>query len=121
MHTMLKRERTSAEQPLTVEESFRRLERTFRARGVTRMNIVVQYDIEGDGGGTWKAIIERETCSISKGPAVCPHLTLRISTQDWLDIVQHKHSPFELFMSGRMIVRGDIALAVRFPSLFAST
>jgi putative sterol carrier protein len=118
MHTTPRTDTDPVEGDLNVEQSFGRLARNFQAEQATGLNAVIQYEIEGERGGTWNAVIEHGTCAISPGPGSQPTLTLQVSAEDWLDIFRKKHSPYGLFLSGRMKVRGDIELAVKLRSLF---
>jgi len=80
---------------------------------------VIQYDIGGEGGGTWHAIIKEGTCAVNPGPGPTPSLTLSMSAQDWLDMASGKQSGQMLFMSGKLKLKGDMGLAMKLGSMFA--
>ena len=103
----------------TVKETFDAMAGRFRPDKATGTNAVVQYDVAGEGGGTWHAIIKDGTCTVNDGPATTPALTLRIGAQDWLDMLSGKQSGQMLFMSGKLKVKGDMGLAMKLGSMFS--
>ena len=70
----------------TVKETFDTMACRFRAEKAAGVNATIQYDITGDQGGTWNAVIKDGACNVSQGAAASPNLTLTMSSQDWLDM-----------------------------------
>ncbi len=102
----------------TVKETFEAMAGRFRADKASGTSAVIQYDVSGDGGGTWHAVIKDGTCTVNGGAAQNPNLTLQIATQDWLDMLSGKQSGQMLFMSGKLKVKGDMGLAMKLGSMF---
>jgi putative sterol carrier protein len=102
----------------TVKETFDAMPGRFRADKASGTNATIQYDISGEGGGTWNAVIKDGTCAVNAGAAASPNLTLQISAQDWLDMLSGKSSGQMLFMSGKLKVKGDMGLAMKLGSMF---
>ena len=102
----------------TVKESFEAMPGRFRADKASGTNATIQYDVSGDGGGTWNAVIKDGACTVSQGAGTNPNLTLQISAQDWLDMLSGKQSGQMLFMSGKLKVKGDMGLAMKLGSMF---
>jgi putative sterol carrier protein len=103
----------------TVKETFEAMAGRFRADKAAGTNATIQYDVSGDGGGTWHAVIKDGTCAVREGTAPSPNMTLQIAAQDWLDMISGKQSGQMLFMSGKLKVKGDMGLAMKLPSMFA--
>ncbi|MGH7279088.1 MAG: SCP2 sterol-binding domain-containing protein [Candidatus Rokuibacteriota bacterium] len=103
----------------TVSETFDAMPSRFRPDKAAGTNATIQYDVSGDGGGTWHAVIKDGTCMVTPGPATNPNLTLQIAGQDWLDMLSAKQSGQMLFMSGKLKVKGDMGLAMKLGSMFA--
>ena len=103
----------------TVRESFEAMPGRFRPDKAAGTNATIQYDISGDGGGTWNAVIKDGTCTVNQGPATNPNLTLSIAAQDWVDMLSGKQSGQMLFMSGKLKVKGDMGLAMKLGSMFS--
>lgn len=102
----------------TVHETFEAMAGRFRADKATGTNATIQYDISGEGGGTWNAVIKDGTCAVNPGAAPNPNLTLQIAASDWLDMLSGKQSGQMLFMSGKLKVKGDMGLAMKLGSMF---
>ena len=103
----------------TVKETFDQMASRFKAARAAGTNAVVQYDISGDGGGTWHAVIKDGACTVTSGPGTNPSLTLQMAAQDWLDMTGGKQSGQMLFMSGKLKLKGDMGLAMKLGSMFA--
>jgi putative sterol carrier protein len=102
-----------------VKDVFDQMPSRFRADKAAGTNAVVQYDITGDGGGTWHAVIKDGTCTVKQGAGTSPSLTLTMTAQDWLDMVSGKQSGQMLFMTGKLKLKGDMGLAMKLGSLFS--
>ena len=102
----------------TVKETFDAMAGRFRADKAAGVNATIQYDITGDQGGTWNAVIKDGTCTVTPGAAAAPSLTLSMSSQDWLDMVGGKLSGQMAFMSGKLKLKGDMGLAMKIGGLF---
>ena len=104
----------------TVKETFDAMGPRFKPERAAGTNAVIQYDVSGDGGGTWNAVIKDGACTVTSGPGTNPNLTLQVSAQDWLDMTSGKQNPQMLFMSGKLKLKGDMGLAMKLGSLFAT-
>src|SRR5688572_9534214 len=103
----------------TVQETFDQMASRFKADRAAGTNAAIQYDISGEGGGTWHAVIKDGACTVASGPATNPSLTLQMAAQDWLDMTSGKQSGQMLFMSGKLKLKGDMGLAMKLGSMFA--
>ena len=104
----------------TVKDTFDAMASRFRADKSAGVNATIQYDISGDQGGTWHAVIKDGACTVTPGAAASPNLTIAMSSQDWLDMVAGKLAGQMAFMSGKLKLKGDMGLAMRVGSLFQS-
>ena len=102
----------------TVKETFDGMAGRFRADKAAGVNATIQYDITGDHGGTWHAVIKDGKCTVSPGAASAPTLTVTMSSQDWLDMTGGKLSGQSAFMTGKLKLKGDMGLAMKIGSLF---
>src|ERR1700681_996023 len=101
----------------TIEETFEALKGRFIADKAAGTDAVIQWEISGDGGGTWHAVIKDSTCSINQGPASNPDLTLQLALQDWFDMNEGKKTRQMLFMTGKLKLKGELALALKLGGL----
>ena len=102
----------------TVKETFEQMPSKFRADKAAGVNATIQYDITGDQGGTWHAVIKDGACKVGSGAGANPNLTLTMSAQDWIDMVTGKLSGQMAFMSGKLKLKGDMGLAMKIGSMF---
>jgi putative sterol carrier protein len=101
-----------------VKEVFSRVPQTFNPNAAKNVNAVFQFDITGEGGGNWNVVVKGGTCQVSEGKANAPTVTLTMSAETWLAMVNKQINGMQAFMSGKLKVSGDIMLAQRIPDLF---
>ena len=104
----------------TVRETFDAMSSKFKPANAAGVNKTIQYEISGDGGGTWHAVIKDGACSVSSGPAAAADLTVTMASPDLLDMIGGKLNGQQAFMSGKLKLKGDIGLAMKLGSLFAA-
>jgi putative sterol carrier protein len=103
----------------TVKETFDAMSGRFRPDKAAGANATIQYDVSGEGGGTWHAVIKDGTCTVNPGPATNPNLTLQIAGPDWLDMLSGKQSGQMLFPSGKLTLKRDTGLAMKLRAKFS--
>ena len=102
----------------TVKDTFDAMAGRFQPSKAAGVNATIQYDITGDQGGTWNAVIKDGACQVNSGAATSPNLTITMSSQDWLDMTGGKLSGQMAFMSGKLKLKGDMGLAMKIGSIF---
>jgi len=102
----------------TVKETFEAMSSRFRPDKAAGVNATIQYDITGDQGGTWHAVIKDGACSVVSGAASNPNLTLTMAAEHWLDMVTGKLNGQMAFMSGKLKLKGDMGLAMKVGGMF---
>jgi putative sterol carrier protein len=102
-----------------VKEVFKRVPQSFNPNAAKNVNAVFQFDISGEGGGNWNVVVKDGTCNVNEGKAGSPTVTLTMSSETWLAMVNKQINGMQAFMSGKLKVSGDIMLAQRIPDLFA--
>jgi len=102
----------------TVKETFDAMPGRFKPDRAQGVKAVIQYDITGDGGGTYHVDIADGKCSIQPGAAASPSLTLSMTAPDWLDMTSGKLNGQMAFMSGKLKLKGDMGLAMKLAGMF---
>jgi putative sterol carrier protein len=102
-----------------MKEVFAKVPDAFNPDASQGLNAVFQYDITGDDGGTWNVTIEDGTCQVQEGSHDAPTVTMTMSSETWLALVNNELNGIQAFMSGKLKVNGDIMLAQRIPDLFS--
>ncbi len=101
-----------------VTEVFDRMPQVFNADAAQGLDVVFQYEITGDKGGNWSVVIKDGACQVSEGVHESPAVTLTLSGDTWLGIVNKETNGMQAFMSGDLKATGDIMLAQRIEHLF---
>ena len=102
----------------TVKDVFEGMPKRFNANAAKGMNAVFQFDITGDGGGNWNVAVKEGTCQVQEGKAGGPTVTLTMSGETWLGMVNKQVNGMMAFMTGKLKLSGDIMLAQRISDLF---
>ncbi len=102
-----------------VKEVFTQFPEAFDASASQGLDAVFLFDITGDGGGNWNVTVREGACQIQEGNHEAPTVTLSMSAETWLGIVNKELNAMQAFMSGKLKVRGNMMLAQRIPELFS--
>lgn len=102
----------------SVEQTFSEMEGKFRGDKAQGLNATFQFNINGDDGGVWNAVIDDGNANITKGEATNPNVTITANSDDWVKIVSGSMNPQMAFMTGKLKVQGDLGLATKLQSLF---
>lgn len=101
-----------------VKEVFDKVPQSFNANAAKGLDAVFQFDITGEGGGNWIVTVKGGTCQVQEGKGSGPTVTLTMSSETWLAMVNKQVSGMQAFMTGKLKLSGDIMLAQRIPDLF---
>jgi putative sterol carrier protein len=101
------------------KEVFNRIPELLNATAAQGLDAVFQFEIAGSEGGSWNVIVKDASCQVQEGTHGDPTVTLSMSAEDWVSMVNKELNPMQAFMSGKLKVSGDIMLAQRIPALFS--
>ena len=76
------------------------------------------YAFAIDGAGDWHAVLGPGAGTLVAGAHPSPDVLVACSAEDWLALVAGELDPQLAFRTGRLLVRGDMGLAMRVRSLF---
>lgn len=102
----------------TVQDVFKKMPDVFDAEAAQGVDAVFQFEITGDNGGNWNVMIKDGTCEIAEGIHDAPSVTLTMSPETWLGMVNKDINGMQAFMGGQLKASGDIMLAQRIEQLF---
>jgi putative sterol carrier protein len=93
-----------------VEDIFGTMPERFKPEGVTGVDVVIGYDITGDGGGKWAVTIKDGKIKVEKVEGDLPKcsVTLNTDAEGFVGGALGKIDTGEAFSSGRLKVAGDI-------------
>jgi NAD+ synthase len=86
-----------------------------RARGA---NAVIQFQLSGEDGGNWYAVIKDGTCTVTEGVSSAAQGTIRMSTGDYVDLASGKLGGARAFMTGRVKTSGNATLLRKMQAWF---
>jgi len=101
-----------------LKEIFEGMIRSFDVKEARGWRTVIQYNITGEGGGKFYIEIKDQKCSLGEGEAENPKLTITISKEDWIAIIEGRLRGQEAFMTGKMEAEGDMNDLLRMASAF---
>ena len=107
--------------PATVENAkhyFDTLADRFIPAGAKGLNATFQFELSGDGGGTWHVTVADGTMSVSEGAHATPTATIKMKAEDYVQMVNGKLNGTMAFMKGQMKVTGNMMLAQKMQAIF---
>ncbi len=102
----------------SVKDIFAQMPERLNASAAQGMDAVIQYDLGGDGGGTYHCQIKDGACTVGDGAHDSPSMTLIMDAGDFVDLIGGKLDGMSAFMSGKLKISGDMGLAMKMQSLF---
>ena len=104
--------------PSSCKQIFEQMPSRFKKEAAQGLKAAYQFELSGEGGGSWQVLIDGDKCDIREGKHASPNTTISMTAQDYLDMVAGKLNPQMAFMSGKLRISGDMGLALRFQGLF---
>ena len=102
----------------TVKDLFDRMAASFHPEVAAGLDLVYQFDITGDGGGQWYAVVKDGKCEVIAGRHASPSATITSKAKDYLDIANGKANEMMAFALGKLRVSGNIPAAMKLNKLF---
>ena len=103
---------------LRPEMVFQGLPMAFNPAAAKGVRAVYQFDITGDGGGTWTVRVADGSCTVTSGADGEPDWRLELDADTWIDISTGELMGQEAFMLGRVTVEGNAMAGIRFDEIF---
>ncbi|TKB59867.1 MAG: SCP2 sterol-binding domain-containing protein [Nitrospira sp.] len=102
----------------TVKEVFDSLPSKLDKDAAEDLEAVYQFDLRGNQGGQYHLLVHNGTCVVKDGTHTDPHVTLSMTGEDCIGVLNGHLSGMTMAMSGRLQITGDIGLAMQLKSLF---
>jgi len=107
------------EKATSVDHIFEMMPRAFLPDKAGDAKAVTQYVISGDGGGNWTVVVADGKCTAEKGEHDSPDVTISASDKNFLDFMNGDLNPNSALMTGKVKIKGKIALAMKMDKWFA--
>ncbi|MGH7697659.1 MAG: SCP2 sterol-binding domain-containing protein [Candidatus Dormibacteria bacterium] len=103
---------------LSPQEIMDRIPEAFQADKAQGLTATFQFEISGERGGTWHVRIQDGQCQVAAGSAPTPDISLAISDDNFVRLITGRLDGTMAFLTGKLKLRGDMALAMRLSGLF---
>ena len=111
-----KKELTSREYIL---DMFGTLEKRFQPARAEGLEVSIGYDIGGEDGGKWTAVIGGGKCTLKEGLEEKLNVKLQAQASDWVALMLGKIDALSLLGAGKAAIAGDAKLALKLGEIFA--
>jgi ribonucleotide reductase beta subunit family protein with ferritin-like domain len=112
------REGPSLRDPETLELLFDTIRRQVNPRHGLRRPTTFQWEFTDPDVPTWRLVVDNGSSSVAQGAAPDADVRLRVSYQDFIDIVGERLSPLRAVATGRMRPRGNPLTLSRLAKVF---
>jgi len=102
----------------TVRQTFEEMPGTFLPDAAAGVDEVYQFDITGEEGGKWYAVVKDQECNVFEGENESPSLTITMGEKDYIDMVEGRLHGQVAFMTGKMKLEGSMLHAVKMNQIF---
>lgn len=97
-----------------VREIMNGLPERFDPKVASGMDAVIQFNLSNaQSGEHYHALIHDGQCQVVEGEHSSPSMTLRMTANDYVELATGKLGHQLAFMTGRLRVNGDLALAMK--------
>jgi putative sterol carrier protein len=112
------REGASLRDPDTVALLFDTIRRQVNPEHGLRRATTFQWEFTDPDIATWHLTVDNGSSAVAEGAAAAPDLRLRVSYQDWVDIVGQRLDPVRALATGRLRPRGNPLALARLTRVF---
>jgi putative sterol carrier protein len=86
---------------------------------IANLKASYQFELGGEGGGTYHASFDNGSYEIGEGPVDNPGCTVIMAAADFVAMATGKLNPTAAFMSGKLKIKGDMGLAMKLQQLIS--
>jgi epoxyqueuosine reductase QueG/putative sterol carrier protein len=104
-----------------IDAMMRNMPQYFRSEEAKGLAFTTQFTLTGRGGGSWAMRIADARCEVRPGTIADADLTIVCPGSLFLAIHQGTRSPVWAMLTGRLRLRGNRRLFLRFPRLFPTS
>lgn len=104
----------------TIDEIMQRLPGAFDPARAQGLKANVQFDFTSDGGKKYVVRLAETTCTVEEGEIANPDAAVIASQATYQAVVEGRLNVATAFMSGKLKVKGNLQLLMRFQQIFHS-
>ncbi len=102
----------------TIDEIMQRLPAVFDPERAQGVKANVQFDFTSDGGKKYVVRLAETSCSVEEGEMTNPDATVIASQATYQAVAEGRLNVATAFMTGRLKVKGNLQLLMRFQQIF---
>jgi len=102
----------------TVKEYFDTLPARFVPTAAKGLNAIFQFELSGEGGGTYHVTVTDGTMHVEEGPVPTPSAVLKMSGENYVKMANGELNGAMAFMKGQLKVTGNVMLAQKMQAIF---
>ena len=102
----------------TVKAIFERLPDAFQADKAAGVDVVFQWDISGEQGGSWYITVKDGACEVTEGSHSSATTTIKMAEGDFVKLIAGELNAMSAFTSGKLKVEGDLMKSQLIEKLF---
>lgn len=102
----------------SVSDIFAQMPDRLDPEGAAGLDVVIQFDLAGDGGGVWHCAIRDGACTVTEGAHDEPTMTVSMEAADYVELTAGTLDGMTAFMTGRLRIAGDMGLAMQMQNVF---
>ena len=99
-------------------EIFAKLPDAFVPEKASGVDVVFQFNLSGDGGGKWHAIIKDGECEVKEGRHEKATTTIIMTARDFVRMISGKKNAMQLYTGGALKIEGDLMKSQLIEKLF---
>lgn len=103
--------------PLTVKDLMERMPGAFLPDKAEGVDAVILFQL-GEDDGDWVCTIRNQECAVEKGSVENPNLTVTAEASDYIDMITGKLNPMTAIAMKKVVLKGDLNLAMKYMGLF---
>lgn len=112
------RELLKTTEGLTPQMIFDNLPVAFKAEEAKGENIVFQWELSGENGGTWYVKVQDGAVEVKPEAHPNPNITIQTDADTFLKMAKGEANETSLFMQGKIKVKGNPMAAMKFRKFF---
>ena len=102
----------------TPQEVFDSMRDSFQANKAKGVHARYQWDLSGPQGGQWWIDVDDGKYKMGKGKIDNPNVTFVAKDKDWVAVSNHQMGGTWAYLTGRLKIRGDQAVARKLGEMF---
>ena len=104
----------------TAADIFESMPSRFNGPAAGSWETIVQFNLAGEGGGSWFMEVKDGKCEVKQGTASSPKATVNTDATTWVGVNTGTVNGMQAFMTGKIKVQGNMGELMKLnnPQLF---